>query len=173
MRWKNYHTGWTSKNFDKIIGAYFRLMSKSTSKDILGEMFRISGNLTNIQNSWMPSSGMWRRVNLVWTDFSEESNASIFRVEKSAIGEPTWEVDFRLKPIVHAGSSLEDFYTLKMEVLLSFETSVHRRSTWRHIPEVGILHSYRSENLRSVASGMKILSVTATLYCSVAMWMLL
>jgi hypothetical protein len=31
---------------------------------------------------------MWRRVDLVWTDVSEESIASIFRVEKSAIGEP-------------------------------------------------------------------------------------
>jgi hypothetical protein len=32
----------------------------------------------------MPSSGMWRRVILVWTDVSEESIASIFRVQKSA-----------------------------------------------------------------------------------------
>jgi hypothetical protein len=33
---------------------------------------------------------MWRRVDLVWTDVSEESLASIFRVEKSASEEPTW-----------------------------------------------------------------------------------
>jgi hypothetical protein len=32
----------------------------------------------------IPSSGMWRRVDLVWTDVSEERIASIFRVEKSA-----------------------------------------------------------------------------------------
>jgi hypothetical protein len=32
----------------------------------------------------MPSSGIWRRVDLVWTDVSEEQIASIFRVEKSA-----------------------------------------------------------------------------------------
>jgi hypothetical protein len=32
----------------------------------------------------MPSSGMWRRVGLMWTDISEEHIASIFRVEKSA-----------------------------------------------------------------------------------------
>jgi hypothetical protein len=32
----------------------------------------------------MPSSGMWRRVDLVWTDVSEERITSIFRVEKSA-----------------------------------------------------------------------------------------
>jgi hypothetical protein len=39
----------------------------------------------------MPSSGMWRRVDLVnWTDVSEERIASIFRVEKSASEEPAW-----------------------------------------------------------------------------------
>jgi hypothetical protein len=31
---------------------------------------------------------MWRRVDLVWTDVSEERIASIFRVEKSACEEP-------------------------------------------------------------------------------------
>jgi hypothetical protein len=35
----------------------------------------------------MPSSGMWRRVNLVWTNVSEERIASIFGVEKSACKE--------------------------------------------------------------------------------------
>jgi hypothetical protein len=33
---------------------------------------------------------MWLRVNLVWTDISEERIASIFRVEKSASEEPEW-----------------------------------------------------------------------------------
>jgi hypothetical protein len=33
---------------------------------------------------------MWRRVDLVWTDVSEERIASIFRVEKSASEEPIW-----------------------------------------------------------------------------------
>jgi hypothetical protein len=37
------------------------------------------------------------------------------------------------------GSSLADFSTLNMEAIRSFETSVHRRSTRRHIPEDGIL----------------------------------
>jgi ABC-type nitrate/sulfonate/bicarbonate transport system ATPase subunit len=36
----------------------------------------------------MLSSGMWRRVNLVRTDISEERIASIFRVEKFAREEP-------------------------------------------------------------------------------------
>jgi hypothetical protein len=39
-----------------------------------------------------------------------------------------------------AGSSLTDFFTLKMEAIRSSETSVHTRSTRRHIPEDGILH---------------------------------
>jgi hypothetical protein len=40
----------------------------------------------------------------------------------------------------HAGSSLADFTTLNMEAIRSSETSVHTISTWRHIPEDGILH---------------------------------
>jgi hypothetical protein len=33
---------------------------------------------------------MWRHVDIVWTDVSEERIASIFRVEKSGSEEPTW-----------------------------------------------------------------------------------
>jgi hypothetical protein len=45
-----------------------------------------------------------------------------------------------LQPPAHAGSSLADFSTLKMEAIRSSETSVYTRSTRRHIPEDGILH---------------------------------
>jgi hypothetical protein len=41
------------------------------------------------------------------------------------------------------------FSTLKIDAIHSFETSVHTRSTLHHIPEDGILHSHRRENLRS------------------------
>jgi hypothetical protein len=44
---------------------------------------------------------------------------------------------------------LQIFYTLKMEVTSPLETSVITRSTLRHIPEEGILHSHRRENLKS------------------------
>jgi hypothetical protein len=82
---------------------------------------------------------MWRRLDLVWTDFSEGRIASIFRVDKSSSEEP----------LAHAGSSLADFSTLKMEVIRPSETSVHTRSTRRQIPEDDILHSHRRENLKS------------------------
>jgi hypothetical protein len=49
----------------------------------------------------------------------------------------------------HAGSSLANFSTPKMEAISSSETSVHTKSTRRHIPEYGILHTRRRENLRS------------------------
>jgi hypothetical protein len=55
----------------------------------------------------------------------------------------------RLQPPAHAGSSLADLSTLKMKAIPSSETSVHIRSTRRHIPEDGILHSDLHENLKS------------------------
>jgi hypothetical protein len=54
----------------------------------------------------------------------------------------------RLQPPAHAGSSHSDFSTLKMEAIRSSETSVHTRYTRRNIPEDGILHSHRRENLK-------------------------
>jgi hypothetical protein len=42
--------------------------------------------------------------------------------------------------VAHAGSSLTDFSALKMEAIRACETSVHARSTRRHIPEDGVLH---------------------------------
>jgi hypothetical protein len=45
----------------------------------------------------------------------------------------------RLQPPAYAGPSLADFVTLKMEAIRSSETSVHTRSTQRHIPEDGII----------------------------------
>jgi hypothetical protein len=79
----------------------------------------------------------WRRVDLVWTDVSEERIASIFRVEKSACEEPAWASGCRLshqskntqlymyifnrwlslQPPAHAGSSFADSSTLKMEAI--------------------------------------------------------
>jgi hypothetical protein len=60
------------------------------------------------------------------------------------------DIVFNLQPPAHAGSSLADCYTLKMEAIHSSETSVHTTSTRRHIPEDGLLHSYGRENLRTI-----------------------
>jgi hypothetical protein len=39
---------------------------------------------------------MWRCIDLASTDVSEESISSIFRVEKSASGEPAWAGGYKL-----------------------------------------------------------------------------
>jgi hypothetical protein len=41
----------------------------------------------------MPYSGMWRHVDLMWANVSNERIASIFRVEKSAREKPAWAGD--------------------------------------------------------------------------------
>jgi hypothetical protein len=72
----------------------------------------------------MPSSEMWRRVGILLTD-----------------------VDYSyLLTLVHRSWIS---YTLKMEAIRSSESSVNKISTRRYIPEHGILHSHRSENLKS------------------------
>jgi hypothetical protein len=60
-----------------------------------------------------------------------------------------WRHAVLVWPPAHAGSSLTDFSILKMEAIPSSDTSVHTRTIWRHIPENGILHSHRCENLKS------------------------
>jgi hypothetical protein len=52
-------------------------------------------------------------------------------------------------PPAQADCTLADLSTLKMEAISSSETSVHTRSTRRHIPEDGNLHNHRRENLKS------------------------
>jgi hypothetical protein len=65
-----------------------------------------------------------------------EGSGQLYAPDVSPLGEP-------------ASSSFADFYTLKMEATRSSEKSVHTKSTRRHIPEEGILHSHRRENLKS------------------------
>jgi hypothetical protein len=62
---------------------------------------------------------MWRRVDIVLTEVSEERISSIFRVEE------------KIRKSAHADSPLEDFLlfssTLKMEAIYFSETSVTLR----------------------------------------------
>jgi hypothetical protein len=41
------------------------------------------------------------------------------------------------------------FVTLMMEAIRSYETTILTKATRSHIPEDGILHSHRNENLKS------------------------
>jgi hypothetical protein len=60
----------------------------------------------------IPSSGLWRHVDLAWTDVSEERIASIFRVEKSVSEEPAWVGGNRLHGFI---SQKTVFFILSVE----------------------------------------------------------
>jgi hypothetical protein len=83
----------------------------------------------------MPSSGMLHCVALVRTDVSEELSASI--------------IIHRLLVTANVVPSSPILVTLIMEELSSSLTSVITSSTRRNIPENGILHKHRRENLKS------------------------
>jgi hypothetical protein len=83
----------------------------------------------------MPSSGMLRRVALVRTDVSKERGASI--IQMTRIGR-------QLLVPANVVSSSPILVTLMMEALHSALT----RATRRNIPDDGILHSHRRENLK-------------------------
>jgi hypothetical protein len=85
------------------------------------------------------------------------------RVSRDQVERPGEQVAESVwSPHAHAGSSLADFSTLKMEAIRSSETSVHTTSTWRHIPEDGILHSHRCENFKCyVINEVRFTSVTS------------
>jgi hypothetical protein len=81
----------------------------------------------------MPSSGMLRRVALVRTDVSEESNASIIRVTIGELETTLARSVLRLLVTANVPSS-PVLVTLMIEAIRSSEMSVPTRATRPNIP---------------------------------------
>jgi hypothetical protein len=126
----------------------------------------IHWNLNAYRVSRTPSSGMLRRVAPVRTDVSDELSATFLWVTR--IGElgttlpvtsnrhtlwrnTKWALRSMCRLLVTANvlPSSPILVTLRKVALRSSETSALIGATWHNIPQYGILHSHRRENLKS------------------------
>jgi hypothetical protein len=73
----------------------------------------------------------------------------MFRLPNNLINSTDTRRWLSLQPPARTVSSPANFSTLKMEAIRSSETSVNTRPTQSHFPEDDILHSHRSESLKS------------------------
>jgi hypothetical protein len=95
----------------------------------------------------MLSFGMLRRVAFVRTDVSEKCNIFIIRVTITGV------LGVRLLLVTaNVVPSSPILVSLMMEALRSSETTVLTRIIRRTIPDDGILHSHRRENLKPYKS---------------------
>jgi hypothetical protein len=97
----------------------------------------------------MPPSEIRYRVTLVRTDVSEENIALHRRGIKNQQARKTLAVTEKFLVTANVFPSSVFLSTLMTEGIHSSETSVLTRATQHYIPEGGILHSHRRENLKS------------------------
>jgi hypothetical protein len=101
----------------------------------------------------MPFSGTLNCVALVRDDVSEEPSARIIRaIRIFALGTPIAVISNRRKlrrNIVNTVPSSLILVTLMMEATCCSVTPFLKRATRRNIPEDGIIHSHRRENLKT------------------------
>jgi hypothetical protein len=91
-------------------------------------------------------------VILVWFGWDKHQNTNHDGSLWPTLEPPTTRLQkvlaSRLQPPAQVGSSLADFSTLRMEAMHTSETSAHIKSTRRHIPKDGILHSHLRGDLK-------------------------
>jgi hypothetical protein len=78
----------------------------------------------------MPSTGMWRHVDLVWTDVSEECTASVFRVENPRARNHR-ELDFSTLKMEAIRSQQPAICVLAFRVLKCFMSEITQRTEFR------------------------------------------
>jgi hypothetical protein len=106
---------------------------------------------------------MLRRVALVTTNISQERIASIIRATRIGV---FLRSALQLLVTANVVNSTPNDVILNMEPIRSTETSVLTRTTRRNIPEDGILHCHRCENLKSCNLVLLPVFVTTFLHIS-------